>query len=265
MSVYIVGDIQGCYDPLVALLDKVSFDATKDKLISVGDLVNRGTQNLETLRYCRSLGSSFQMVLGNHDLHLLAIAEGIREPTSKDTIQDILNAPDLDELMQWLRTQPLLLEISGYHVVHAGIPHIWSIEKAYQLANEVSDIIQSEQRRLYFQHMYGNNPKVWSNALQGPERWRVITNYLTRMRFCTAEGELDLIQKETAKMSPPYQPWFDFERHEPSSDKIVFGHWAALQGKDCGKNLYALDTGCIWGGPLRAMKLENQQYFHYYP
>ena len=143
MSVYIVGDIQGCYDPLMALLDNVSFDPTKDKLISVGDLINRGTQNLETLRYCKSLGSSFQMVLGNHDLHLLAIAEGIREPTRKDTIQDILNAPDLNELMQWLRTQPLLLEIGGYHVVHAGIPHIWSIEKAYQLAHEVSDIILS--------------------------------------------------------------------------------------------------------------------------
>lgn len=260
-----MGDIQGCYDPLVALLDSIGFDQTRDQLISVGDLINRGTQNLETLRYCKSLGSSFQMVLGNHDLHLLAIAEDIRGPTNKDTIQDILNAPDAEELMHWLKAQPLMLEINGYHIVHAGIPHIWTIEQAHELASEVSMVIQSNQSKLYFEHMYGNTPEIWSNKLQGPERWRVITNYLTRMRFCTAQGALDLVQKETVEMSPPYQPWFVFDRLEPSSDKIVFGHWAALQGKDCGKNLFALDTGCVWGGPLRAMKLQTEEFFHYQP
>ena len=265
MSTYVVGDIQGCYDPLMALLDSVNFDPTYDRLISVGDLVNRGTQNLSTIRYCKSLGSSFSMVLGNHDLHLLAIAEGVREPTPKDTIQDILYASDTEELLQWLRNQPLLMEVDGYHIVHAGIPHIWSIQESHQLASEVSTIIQSEQRKLYFQHMYGNSPKAWSNNLQGPERWRVITNYLTRMRFCSADGELDLIQKETVDMAPPLQPWFRFERPALCSAKIVFGHWAALQGRDCGKNLFALDTGCIWGGPLRAMKLETQEYYHFYP
>lgn len=260
-----MGDIQGCYDPLMALLDRICFDPNRDTLVSVGDLVNRGSQNLATLRYCKGLGNSFQMVLGNHDLHLLAIAEGVRGPTNKDTIEDILDAPDAEELLQWLRAQPLLLNIDGYQIVHAGIPHIWTIEQAHQLANEVSMVIQSEQRTLYFEHMYGNNPEVWSDNLEGAERWRVITNYLTRMRFCTAKGELDLIQKETVDMAPPYQPWFAFERSKSPLAKIVFGHWAALQGKDCGENLFALDTGCIWGGPLRAMKLETEQYFHYQP
>lgn len=260
-----VGDIQGCYDPLMALLESVSFDQVQDQLISVGDLINRGTQNLETLRYCKSLGGSFQMVLGNHDLHLLAIAEGVRKPTNKDTIQDVLNAPDNDELLHWLKSKPLLLEINGYHLAHAGIPHIWSITQAHKLACEVSTVIQSNQSKLYFEQMYGNTPEIWSNNLEGPERWRVITNYLTRMRFCTAKGQLDLLQKETMDFQPPYQPWFSFKRPKSCSAKIIFGHWAALQGRDCGKNLFALDTGCIWGGPLRAMKLETEQYFHYQP
>ena len=260
-----MGDVQGCYDPLIALLDSICFDPSLDTLVSVGDLVNRGPLNLATLRFCKALGNSFQMVLGNHDLHLLAIAEGVRVPTNKDTIEDILTAPDAEELLQWLRTQPLLLDIDGYQIVHAGVPHIWTIEQAHQLASEVSMVIQSDQRTLYFEHMYGNTPNIWSSNLQGPERWRVITNYLTRMRFCNAEGKLDLIQKETIDMTPPYQPWFTFARPTLCSAKIVFGHWAALQGKDCGENLFALDTGCIWGGPLRVMKLDTEQYFHYQP
>lgn len=265
MATYVVGDIQGCFDPLLALLDRVCFDANQDLLISVGDLVNRGPHNLQTIRYCKNLGHSFRMVLGNHDLHLLAAAEGIREPTPKDTIQDILTAPDADELLQWLRSHPLLLEVDGYHIVHAGIPHIWTIDQAHQLATEVSSVINSDQCHLYFNHMYGNSPSIWSNDLKGPERWRVITNYLTRMRFCTAQGELDLVHKSDIDMAPPLKPWFAHQRQQSNPINIIFGHWAALQGRNCGENLFALDTGCVWGGPLRIMKLDNQQYFHQTP
>jgi len=262
VATYVVGDIQGCLDPLLALLEKICFEPTEDQLISVGDLVNRGPQSLETLRYCKSLGSSFQMVLGNHDLHLLAIAEGVKNPTPKDTIQTILEAPDAEELLQWLRGHPLLLEVDGYHIVHAGIPHIWDIDKAHQLAAEVSSAIQSDRRGLYFDHMYGNSPEVWSEHLKEPERWRVITNYLTRMRFCTEQGQLELSAKDRLEMQSPFKPWFNHQRSEDQPVNIVFGHWAALKGRDCGQNLFALDTGYVWGGSLRIMRLETREFFH---
>jgi len=264
MATYVVGDIQGCLDPLLALLDQVCFEPARDRLISVGDLVNRGPQSLETLRYCKRLGHSFQMVLGNHDLHLLAIAEGVRKPTPKDTLQNILDAPDAAELLEWLRSHPLLLEVDGYHIVHAGIPHIWTIEQAHQLAAEVTSVIQSDQRELYFSEMYGNSPEVWSEQLKGPERWRVITNYLTRMRLCTEQGELELTTKDSLEM-PPFKPWFSHQRSRQRQANIVFGHWASLQGRDCGQHLFALDTGCVWGGPLRIMALETKKLFHHYP
>jgi len=265
MSTYVVGDIQGCLAPLLALLENLDFDPSKDKLISVGDLVNRGPQSLQTLRFCMDLGNAFQMVLGNHDLHLLAVAEGVRKPNRKDTLQDILEAPDAAEILAWLRRHPLLLEIQGYHIVHAGIPHIWTIDKAHQLAAEVSAVIQSEQHSLYFNHMYGNSPETWSDDLQGPERWRVITNYLTRMRFCTQQGQLELSTKDRLQMPQPFNPWFSYQRKEQTPINIVFGHWAALQGKNCGNNLFALDTGYVWGGSLRIMELETKKFFHQYP
>ena len=265
MSTYVVGDIQGCLEPLVALLAKVDFEPSRDQLISVGDLVNRGPQSLETIRYCMDLGDSFQMVLGNHDLHLLAVAAGTRKPNPKDTLQEILEAPDADQIFAWLRCHPLLLEVQGYHMVHAGIPPIWDIGRAHQLATEVSAVIQSDQRDLYFSHMYGNSPEIWSEQLEGPERWRVITNYLTRMRFCTEQSQLELATKNRLEMQPPFKPWFDHQRNEDQPVNIVFGHWAALRGKDCGQHLFALDTGCVWGGPLRIMRLETQEFFHQNP
>ena len=265
MSTYVVGDIQGCLTPLKTLLQKLQFNPSKDRLISVGDAVNRGPQSLETLRFCMSLGNSFKMVLGNHDLHLLAIAEGIRKPNKKDTLQDILEAHDAEEIFTWLRSHPLLLEIDGYHIVHAGIPHIWDISKAHKLAAEVSTAIQSDHRHLYFQHMYGNSPELWSEDLAGPERWRVITNYLTRMRFCTEQGQLELSTKDRLEMSQPFNPWYSYKRNEPVAINIVFGHWAALQGKNCGKHFFALDTGYVWGGSLRIIQLETEKLFHQYP
>ena len=260
MTSYAVGDIQGCLDPLLQLLETVSFDPSCDQLIGVGDLINRGPKSLETLRFCKSLGDSFKTVLGNHDLHLLAIAHGVRSPTPKDTLNEILAAPDRDELLTWLQQQPLLLTIGDYTVVHAGIPPIWDLAKAQGLAAEVSAVLRSDNSAEYFNHMYGNRPLQWSDDLRGPERWRVITNYLTRMRFCTVDGRLELESKDAITASAPYGPWFDYSDRKTRQDKIIFGHWAALEGRDCGPNLFALDTGCVWGGPMRLMNLESQTY-----
>jgi len=265
MATYVVGDVQGCLAPLKALLKKVGFNSDRDLLISVGDLINRGPKSLETIRFCMSLGESFKMVLGNHDLHLLAMGEGVREPSPKDTIQDILDAPDRPQILDWLRSHPLLLNIQSYHIVHAGIPPIWSIEQAHSLAAEVSRAIQSDHRKSYFENMYGNTPDIWQEQLQGPERLRVITNYLTRMRFCTHKGQLDLTTKKRISMPEPFNPWFSYQRSEPKPVNIVFGHWAALKGNPWGSNLFALDTGYVWGGQLRMMALESQQLYHQPP
>lgn len=263
MTDYAVGDIQGCLDPLLQLLETVAFDAEQDRLVAVGDLVNRGPKSLETLRFCHSLGDSFKTVLGNHDLHLLAIAQGVREPNPNDSFNDILSAPDREELLHWLQQQPLMLQIGQYHVVHAGIPPIWDLATAHRLASEVGNILRSDSAAEYFKHMYGNQPAVWGDQLQGPERWRLITNYLTRMRFCSATGELEFETKAAVTMEPPFKPWFAHPRKYTSKDKILFGHWAALEGRHCADNIFALDTGCVWGGPLRIMNLDNQQYFHH--
>ncbi len=260
MTHYAVGDIQGCLDPLLRLLGSVSFDPACDKLIAVGDLINRGPKSLETLRFCKGLGDSFKTVLGNHDLHLLAIAHGVRAPTPKDTVNEILAASDRDELLAWLQQQPLLLTIDDFTVVHAGIPPIWSLTQARRLAAEIAEVLRSDNSTEYFHNMYGNQPRQWSDDLQGPERWRVITNYLTRMRFCTAEGRLELESKDAANAPAPYAPWFAHKGRKTGQDKIIFGHWAALEGRDCGPNLFALDTGCVWGGPMRLMNLQSQTY-----
>ena len=262
MTDYAVGDVQGCLDPLLQLLETVAFNAKQDRLISVGDLINRGPKSLETLRFCYGLGDSFKMVLGNHDLHLLAIAHGVRGPTPKDTLDEILNAPDREQLLSWLQQQPLLLQIGQYHVVHAGIPPILDLPTAHRLAAEVSSVLTSNVAGDYFHHMYGNQPALWSEQLTSPERWRVITNYLTRMRFCTAEGELELESKSAVKAALPYKPWFAHHSQRNADDKVIFGHWAALEGRDCGNNIFALDTGCVWGGPMRLMNLDTQEYFH---
>lgn len=242
------------------LMDKVSFNPANDQLVAVGDLINRGPKSLQTLRFCKSLGQSFKTVLGNHDLHLLAVAHGVRSPTPKDTLDDILAAPDKDELLAWLQQQPLLLTINDFTVVHAGIPPMWDLAQAQSLAAEVSMVLRSEHSGEYFDNMYGNYPLSWHDDLQGPERWRVITNYLTRMRLCTASGELELDSKDVIEAPAPYAPWFDFPNRLTAKDKIIFGHWAALEGRHCGDNLFALDTGCVWGGPMRLMNLETQTY-----
>ncbi|MET0377642.1 MAG: symmetrical bis(5'-nucleosyl)-tetraphosphatase, partial [Spongiibacteraceae bacterium] len=192
MARYAVGDIQGCFDPLRRLLDRVGFDPATDQLWSVGDLVNRGPQSLECLRFFRDLGTSARVVLGNHDLHLLAVAAGIRKLKRSDTLQPILDAYDAAELLGWVAQQPLFYREADYVLVHAGVPPQWTIDQTERLAAEVAAVLASSQRETYLRGMYGDEPVIWSDALQGPKRWRVITNYLTRMRFCAADGTLDL-------------------------------------------------------------------------
>jgi len=264
LTTYAVGDIQGCLQPLKHLLNRVEFDATSDHLWSVGDVVNRGPESLETLRFCYSLGSHFRMVMGNHDLHLLAIAHGLRRPSRNDTLDDILKAPDRDELLHWLQQQPMLIEDSGYVMVHAGIPPQWSLDQAKGLAEEMNEVLRcKEKSRQFFEAMYGDTPNIWEDDLSTPVRWRVITNYFTRMRFCSPSGHLELASKSKPDNPPSgYAPWFSYPGRLSQETKIIFGHWAALEGRTGKDHLFPLDTGCIWGGPLRLMNLDTGEYFH---
>lgn len=263
MTIYAVGDIQGCLEPLQRLLDKVSFDATKDQLWSTGDTVNRGPKSLETLRFLKGLGGAFRMVLGNHDLHLLAAARGFRELTNKDTLTEILAAGDVDELLDWLIDQPLLIHDNGYVMVHAGIPPQWSLENAKARALQVGAVLHSTQADLFFANMYGNVPARWDKSLPLAEQWRTITNYFTRMRFCDASGNLELDCKLGPEQAPAgYQPWYAHVDRKTAHDNIIFGHWAALAGRDCGKHLFPLDTGCVWGQRLRLLNTSTGAYVH---
>lgn len=263
MTTYAVGDIQGCLEPLKGLLERLAFSPDRDQLWSVGDVVNRGPQSLDTLRFVKSLGPAFRMVLGNHDLHLLAAARGYRQPTPKDTLEEVLSAHDAPELLSWLQTQPLLIHDRGYVMTHAGLPPQWSLASALARAKEVEAALRGPDASLFFQHMYGNTPALWRDDLPAPERWRVITNYFTRMRFCTAEGELELTCKLGPEQGPEgYAPWYSHTDRKTAGQKLIFGHWAALEGRACGAGLFPLDTGCVWGKRLRILNLETAAYHH---
>ncbi len=264
MAIYAMGDIQGCYEPLQRLLDQVQFDPARDQLWLAGDLVNRGPQSLEVLRFARSLGHRVRCVLGNHDLHLLAIYYGGHSARSNDTLAPVLGAEDAAELLDWLRFQPLVVldEGRGWCMSHAGIPPAWSVRRARRLAQEVEAVLQSDDCAAFFRDMYGNKPDRWQTGLQGINRLRVIVNYLTRMRFIDADGVLDLTSKEGADTAPAgFIPWFDAAGRKASADRLLFGHWAALEGRVTVPNVYALDTGCVWGGQLSALRLDDQQWF----
>ncbi|WP_236177191.1 symmetrical bis(5'-nucleosyl)-tetraphosphatase [Pseudomonas qingdaonensis] len=264
MAVYAVGDLQGCLQPLKCLLERVNFNPSVDRLWLVGDLVNRGPESLETLRYLYAMRDSLVCVLGNHDLHLLAAWHNIERLKKSDTLREILDAPDADELLDWLRRQKLLHydEQRGVAMVHAGIPPQWTLGKALELAGEVEEVLRDDNRlKLYLDGMYGNEPNKWSKNLGGVERLRVITNYFTRMRFCTAEGKLDLKGKEGADTAPPgYKPWFAHKGRRSRHVKIIFGHWAALEGRCTEPGVYALDTGCVWGGAMTLFNVDTGQY-----
>ena len=255
---YVVGDIQGCYDELQLLLEKVDFNARSDRLLAVGDLVNRGEQSPQVLRFCRSLGDSFATVLGNHDLHLIAIARGHAKTSRKDTLSELLKAADCQELTDWLRQQPLAMRVGEHLLVHAGVPPFWGRSKTLRLASEVSSTLSSNQCDSYLAAMYGNYPVIWSEKLRGVKRLRVITNYLTRMRFITKQGALQLSAKGAPATPPPGTiPWYTAPRRKMAEKSIVFGHWAALEGRYCGPKLHPLDTGCAWGKQLTLLNLET--------
>jgi bis(5'-nucleosyl)-tetraphosphatase (symmetrical) len=264
MATYAVGDIQGCLKPLQALLSHVKFNPKKDTLWVAGDMINRGPESLKTLRFLYHLRSSVKAVLGNHDLHLLAVAAGHRDSSRSDTLYSILNAPDRDILLEWLRQQPLLHHDPelNYTMVHAGIPPQWSLKKAIKYAKEVEEVLQSKDIQKFLSSMYGNEPDRWDKTLKGKERWRLITNYFTRMRFCTPSGKLELNTKAGIDTAPPgYLPWYAHENRKTNKNKIIFGHWAALEGKADHKNVFAIDTGCVWGGELTMMRLEDEKLF----
>lgn len=261
MALYAIGDIQGCYDELQQLLQKLHFDPRQDQLWFTGDLVNRGPQSLAVLRLVKQLGASAVTVLGNHDLHLLAVAHGASNLKKHDTFQDVLQAPDRDVLLQWLSMQPLMQwhEELDIAMVHAGLAPQWTLENAKRYAQEVEQVLRSEKCTDFFHHMYGNEPKQWRNDLSGWERLRFITNTFTRLRYCDAQGVQALDPKGPPGTQPePYLPWYEVPGRASVDHTIVFGHWAALglQNRD---NIIALDSGCAWGGALSAVRLDTDK------
>ena len=260
MSTYAIGDVQGCYDELLTLLDAMRFDPAADTLWLVGDLVNRGPKSLETLRFARSLGDRAVTVLGNHDLALLVVAAGVKKPHRGDTMDDILNAPDRDELLHWLRTRKLMHVENGYAMVHAGLLPQWSIEQARALAREVETLLAANDAGL-FRHMYGNTPDAWDDSLTGYDRLRVIINAMTRVRLVTPGGRMEFSHKTGLEGAPAgYMPWFDVPGRASAGTPIVCGHWAAL-GLMLTHDLLSLDTGCVWGRTLSALRLDDRRLF----
>jgi bis(5'-nucleosyl)-tetraphosphatase (symmetrical) len=261
MAIYAVGDIQGCHAELVRLLDLIKFDPAADKLWLVGDLVNRGPGSLEVLRLVKSLGDSAVTVLGNHDLHLLAVAAGTSELHHTDTLDEILAAPDRDKLLHWLRNQRLLYAQEGFVLVHAGLLPQWSVAQAESLAREVETALRSDDYATFLARMYGNTPHEWDDDLEGYNRLRVIVNAFTRMRICTKEGEMEFRYKgEVENIPAGYLPWFDIPTRASRDATVIVGHWSAL-GLLTRKDVIALDTGCLWGGPMTAIRLEDRQLF----
>lgn len=263
MSTYIVGDIQGCFDELQALLTQAGFCADNDHLWLAGDLVARGPKSLETLRFVRDLGDNATVVLGNHDLHLLAVSLGIHKVKKKDQTQPIFDAPDRDELLAWLRQHPLLAEHDQFVMAHAGISPQWDLDTARQCAREVEHVLRSEHWPWLIEHMYSNTPDFWQPTLSGLERYRYIINAYTRMRFCLPDGRLDMACKLPPNEVSPQElmPWFRLPQRIQLAKPVLFGHWAALEGYQ-GESVIGLDTGCVWGGSLTMLRWEDQRWFH---
>lgn len=259
MAVYAIGDLQGCYDELQHLLERIEFDPGHDRLWFVGDLVNRGPQSLECLRFVHALGGAAVTVLGNHDLSLLASAAGLRRSGARDTLEDVLEAPDRDELLDWLRHRPLLYADPrlGYALVHAGLAPQWTLEQAMSLAEEVHAVLRGGDYRAFFAAMYGDRPDRWDEALTGMERLRFIVNALTRIRYCTPDGRLELHNKESPRAhEATLIPWFEFENRQSRGARIVFGHWSTLSVGER-HNTWSVDSGCVWGGRLTALRLDR--------
>ncbi len=261
MAIYAVGDIQGCYVELQQLLEQISFDPAQDKLWLVGDLVNRGPDSLQVLRFIKSLGDSAITVLGNHDLHLLAVAAGTAELHHSDTLDVLLAAPDREELLDWLRRQRLMHAEGDYVLVHAGLLPQWSVKQAGKLAREVEQALRGDDYATFLARMYGNAPHTWDDELDGYKRLRVIVNAFTRLRICTPQGEMEFRFKgEVERIPAGYLPWFDVPKRKSRDATVIFGHWSAL-GLKVTPNVIALDTGCLWGGPMTAVRLDDRKLF----
>lgn len=256
---YLVGDVQGCCGALDALLAKIDFSPSRDRIYLLGDLVNRGPQSLETLRRLRGFGDSATCLLGNHDLNLLAVAHGVRKPHKGDTIGEILDAPDRDAWLDWLRQRRMAVFEHGWLMVHAGVVPQWDAAKTLQLASEVEALLRGDTLAEFLPQMYGDSPARWSDSLIGAERMRFVINALTRTRFVAADGTLDLVTKDGADGAPPgFYPWFEVPGRRTLGTPIAFGHWANL-GLISRADLLALDTGCVWGRQLSAARIDGDR------
>jgi bis(5'-nucleosyl)-tetraphosphatase (symmetrical) len=268
MSTYAIGDLQGCYAELQDLLNKINFDENNDHLWFVGDLINRGPASLQTLRFVKSLGDSAKVTLGNHDLHLLAVANNVRKPHRKDTLDEILNADDADELIEWIRHLALLVTDPdlGFTMVHAGFPPQWTLGQAKELAHETETLLQGHQFNDFIHHMYGNEPDTWSDDLKDNDRHRFIINAFTRVRYIDENGKLNIkVSSAPGTQDESLTPWYALPTRKTKDDKIIFGHWSTVHlgiEQDFKQyNVYPLDTGCLWGGTMTAMRLEDEELF----
>jgi bis(5'-nucleosyl)-tetraphosphatase (symmetrical) len=258
MALYMIGDVQGCDEPLGRLLDKLDFSPSRDTLYLLGDLVNRGPSSLQVLRRLMSLQGSAHCLLGNHDLHLLAAAHGVRKLHRSDTVSDILGATDRVALLDWLRHRPMALFEHGWLMVHAGVLPQWNVADTLARAHELQTALRSPDWPDFLQDMYGNEPAFWSDALQGANRLRVVVNAFTRLRFCTAQGVMEFETKEGANGAPAgFMPWFDVPGRRTAGVPVAFGHWSTL-GKVQREGVLPLDTGCVWGGCLTAARILNE-------
>jgi bis(5'-nucleosyl)-tetraphosphatase (symmetrical) len=261
MATYAIGDIQGCFHSFQSLLKKIQFNPALDNLWLVGDLINRGSGSLEVLRWVFDHQSSIVSVLGNHDLHTLVVAEGFVNAHRSDTIQPLLDAPDADTLLSWLRHQPLLHFANDHLMVHAGLLPAWTPSQAQLLGQEVHQALCADNYREFLKHMYGNQPVQWDEALTGWDRLRVITNAMTRLRICSQAGEMEFKFKgELSNRPAGYVPWFEIAGRASADTPVIFGHWSAL-GLYMANNVYALDTGCLWGGALTALRVDDKAVF----
>ncbi|WP_109078965.1 bis(5'-nucleosyl)-tetraphosphatase (symmetrical) ApaH [Aggregatibacter kilianii] len=264
MATYLIGDLHGCYDELQILLERVNFDSAQDTLYFTGDLLARGDKSLECLRLVKSLGSSAHTVLGNHDLHFISTALGVKKIKGRDRVDAIFAAPDFFELTNWLRYQPLLIhnEAQNFVLVHAGISPDWDLNTAKACAKEVENVLRHGNYRHLIEHMYAEQPDRWSPDLQGVGRLRYSINVFTRMRFCYLDRRLDFACKLPIKEAPTnLAPWFTLDNPLYKQENIVFGHWASLVDEITPPNIYALDTGCVWGNRLTMLRWEDKQYF----
>ena len=261
MAIYAIGDLQGCFAPLERLLADIAFDASRDRLWFVGDLVNRGPQSLDCLRFVKGLGSSAITVLGNHDLHLLCVAEGIEKARSRDTLDEVLRAPDRDELLDWLRHRPLMHVEGSHALVHAGLLPCWDVPTARSLAGEVEAALQGRGYRGFLEELYGDKPERWDDLLASADRLRVIVNAMTRLRVCRRDGAMALSFKgEPGESRGNHTPWFEMPGRASAAYTMVCGHWSAL-GLRVGERLLSLDSGCVWGRYLSAVRLGDQRLY----